>query len=193
MHYLKFLSEFVTHPGVVGAVAPSSRALARVMMEAARIREARNIVEFGPGTGVFTRMIEQERPEKSRFFALETNPRFVELLGKRLPEVPVVHDSAENAERHLPSFGMETCDSVVSGLPWATFGDSLQDGLLETVTKVLRPGGRFVTFAYLQGTWLPAGIRFRRKLEERFAAVDRTPTVWWNLPPAFVYIAVAAS
>ena len=44
-----------------------------------------------------------------------------------------------------------------------------------------------MTFAYLQGLLLKAGKRFRKRLDDTFANVRRSPTVWWNLPPAFVY------
>ena len=51
----------------------------------------------------------------------------------------------------------------------------------------LAPGGVFATFAYVQGTVLPAGKRLRALLEDRFAAVETSPVVWRNAPPAVVY------
>ena len=45
----------------------------------------------------------------------------------------------------------------------------------------------FTTFAYLQGLLLPAGQHFKRKLSDYFSQVRRSETVWFNLPPAFVY------
>jgi phospholipid N-methyltransferase len=52
---------------------------------------------------------------------------------------------------------------------------------------VLRPGGQFVTFAYLHGLPLPAGRRFANRLPEYFSEISRSRTVWMNLPPALVY------
>ena len=54
----------------------------------------------------------------------------------------------------------------------------------------VRPGGRFATFAYLQGLLVPPGQKFRRRLDDYFTRVERSRVVWWNLPPAFVYRAV---
>ena len=34
---------------------------------------------------------------------------------------------------------------------------------------------------------IPAGRRFRGQLNESFSHVESSPTVWRNLPPAFVY------
>ena len=78
---------------------------------------------------------------------------------------------------------------MICGLPWAAFPETLQDELLATILTVLRPGGRFLTFAYLQGLLLPAGRRFRKKLKTTFDRVTTTRTVWCNVPPAFVYCA----
>jgi phospholipid N-methyltransferase len=78
-------------------------------------------------------------------------------------------------------------DCILSGLPWAAFPEQLQDRLLEEACKNLAPQGFFVTFAYLQGLLLPAGRRFARKIRGRFTHVEKSPVVWRNLPPAFVY------
>ena len=52
-----FLRQFVQSPRTVGAVLPSSPALARAMLAPIDFASARTIVEFGPGTGAFTREI----------------------------------------------------------------------------------------------------------------------------------------
>jgi hypothetical protein len=57
----------------------------------------------------------------------------------------------------------------------------LQDKLLATVLDVLKPGGKFLTFAYLQGLLLPSGSMFRKKLHAKFKKVKTTGTVWLNI------------
>ena len=52
---------------------------------------------------------------------------------------------------------------------------------------VLRPGGRFATFAYEGLALLPRAQNFRKKLGKYFSEVKESPTVLANLPPAFVY------
>lgn len=59
----------------------------------------------------------------------------------------------------------------------------------DTIIDVLKPGGKFLSFAYLQGLLLPAGMRFKRKLYARFNNVTKTRTIWLNIPPGFVYCA----
>ena len=61
--------------------------------------------------------------------------------------------------------------------------------LLGAVQDVLHPGGRFTTFAYVQGLLLPPARRFEKLLRAQFPQVRRTRVVWRNLPPAFAYVA----
>ena len=184
-----FFREFMLHPGQVGAVAPSSSVLADVIVREAALPRANVVVEFGPGTGVMTERILAELSETATFFAMEINPAFVEATRRRCPGARVVNDSAVNVGKYLDQAAQSGCDCIVSGLPWAAFDDELQDTLLSSIVGALRPGGRFVTYAYLLGTLLPAGTRFRQKLRASFRSVRMTHPVWRNLPAAFVYVA----
>lgn len=184
---LTFLREFLRSPATVGAVAPSSPALARQMVLQADVSSAAAIVEFGPGTGAFTRAILASAAPTAAFLAIERNPTLARILQEELPGVRVHHDSVENLGAILGEAGIAKVDCILSGLPWAAFSEELQDRLLDEVCSTLAPGGRFVTFAYLQGLLLPAGRRFARKIRGRFGRVTKSPVVWRNLPPAFVY------
>lgn len=189
MHLIQFIKQFVFHPTKTGAVAPSSKGLADLITDTADLSNASAVIEFGPGTGVFTEKIFQKISKNTKFFALEINPDFVEATRNRCPEVIVYQDSAANAKKYLNELGLKECDCIICGLPWASFSEDLQNELLNTIIDVLKPGGKFLTFAYLQGLLLPAGMRFKKKLSARFNKVTKTRTVWLNLPPAFVYCA----
>jgi phosphatidylethanolamine/phosphatidyl-N-methylethanolamine N-methyltransferase len=182
-----FLAGFLRAPWRVGAIAPSSQALADVMTDDMGLESARTVVELGPGTGVFTRAIGERVGGEALVMAVEIDPRMVALLTPRFPRVRVVNDSAERLDRLLAACGRKEADAILSGLPWASFPADLQSRLLAAVVAGLRPGGRFATFAYSHAAWLPAGRRFRALLSHSFAAVETTRVVWGNLPPAFVY------
>lgn len=64
---------------------------------------------------------------------------------------------------------------MINGLPWAAFPGRLQCGILDPTIRLLRTGGTFSTFAYLQGLVLPAGVRLRRLLNQRFSRVEVSP------------------
>lgn len=186
-HLGMFLSQFVFRPKSTGAVAPSSRFLAREMVACIDWPNVGCVVEYGPGTGVVTeQIIDLVRPE-AQFMAIELNPRFVEIVKTRFPTVLVHHESVANVSAVCDKESVGRVDAVVSGLPWSVFSEDQQTEYLDAMMQVLPEGGQFVTFAYLQGTLLPAGRRFRKKLGEYFGQVTTTRTVWRNLPPAFVY------
>ena len=145
------------------------------------------VVEFGPGTGVFTEALLDCLPGGGRLVAIERDPVLAEQTRRRCPEAVVVQNSAVNVAAVLADHQMPSADAIICGLPWASFPDSLQSSILAAVTEVLRPGGYFATFAYWQGLALPAGRRFGRRLRETFPEVRRSGTAWRNLPPAFVY------
>jgi phosphatidylethanolamine/phosphatidyl-N-methylethanolamine N-methyltransferase len=187
VNWLQFLRQFFSRNMETGAVAASSSDLAELITDCASVDAAKAVVELGPGTGVFTEKILEKMPDDSTFFALEVNARFVEATQRRCPESRVFHDSAANARKYLDQLGLDHCDAVVSGLPWVSFPDHLQNEILDAVVDVLRPGGTFVTFAYLRGVETQPDQQFKHKLQTRFSDVQRSRTVWRNIPPAFVY------
>jgi len=184
---LKFLTNFIRHPASVGAIAPSSRWLADSMVGEMDLESAETVVELGPGTGAFTSAILDRIGPKGRYMAMELNDEFAENLATKHPDAHIVNDSAEKLPGYLEEIGKPHADSIICGLPWAAFGESLQQSIMSSVMASLPEGGKFATFAYIHAAWLPSARRFRRFLEAHFSRVDRTPIVWRNLPPAFVY------
>jgi len=185
--HLRLLGAFVRQPMRTGAVAPSSRWLAERLIDGVGLEESDTVVELGPGTGPFTRLIlERARPE-AMILAVELNAHMARNLVRRYPRVRIINDSAERLPQHLETMGRPHADCILSGLPFAAFDEDLQERLVNAVVESLRPGGRFATFSYLQAAWLPPGRRFRRMLESRFAEVRNSAVEWRNLPPAFVY------
>ena len=184
---LTILGQFLKNPKHIGAIASSSKALSRTIVSDIDIESASVILEYGPGTGVFTRQILKVKRPEAVFAAIERNPMLATQFRREFPDVPLYEDSAENAPDIVRHLGADKADCVVSGLPWAAFDDGLQDRLLQATLEVLREGGTFVTFAYLQGLLLRSGKRFQQKLKTNFSRLTRSRVVWWNLPPAFVY------
>ena len=145
------------------------------------------VVEYGPGTGAFTEQILLRKAPEAVVLAIEVHAEFAAQIRQRFPTVRLVLESVEKLPAILEAQGIDAVDCIVSGLPWAVFTDELQDRILEVTCSALAPGGRFATFAYIHGLLLPAAQRFAGKLQQRFSHVARSPVVWRNLPPAFVY------
>jgi phosphatidylethanolamine/phosphatidyl-N-methylethanolamine N-methyltransferase len=183
----KFFLEFIKNRKTIGAVAPSSAALARTIVADANLTGDSVVVEYGPGTGSFTREILKKIDSNTTFFAIEKNPRMAEMFKRNFPSVRLYEDTVENVPQILREIGASQVDCIISGLPWASFESSYQERLLQTTLSVLRDGGTFSTFTYLQSQLLPAGRKFKKKIKSLFSQVHRTPIVWKAIPPAFVY------
>ena len=190
MSTLSFMREVIFANKSTGAFAPSSKALAEMVTDSADLSKANVIVEFGPGTGVFTEAIERKMNPNALFLAMEVNPEFVKATRKRCSKVEVIEDSAQNTVKYLRERGHEKCDIIVSGLPWSRFSDKLQDEILDATYDVLAPGGKFITFAYSSSPHLPSGKKFfHGKLPHRFPYVRRSKQIWKNFPPSVVFVA----
>ncbi len=183
---VQFLKEFVSKPHEIGAIVPSSPALAREIVRSIDWDRVRVAVEYGPGLGAITGEI-LTRTEGKDFFAIELNEAYANRFRRNFPQVPLYRDSVANVASVAAAHGVDAIDCVISGLPWAIFSDAVQDELLDAMFQVLPEGGQFVTFAYMHGLALPAGRRFRDKLTRRFRTLEQSPVVWRNTPPAVVY------
>ncbi|MEU5938767.1 methyltransferase domain-containing protein [Micromonospora sp. NPDC047548] len=182
-----FLAQFARHPLTTGAVLPSGATLARDITAAVPRVGHPLVVELGPGTGAFTRAIQERLAGRGHHMAVEVNPAFATGLARRHPIVEVVRADAATldallAERQLPS-----ADVVVSGLPWAAFPADRQRAILHAVVATLGRGGVFTTFAYRHALPTRPARRFHRLLTGVFDEVTVGRTVWTNLPPALVY------
>jgi phospholipid N-methyltransferase len=80
---LQFLGAFLRNPAGVGALMPSSPALARELVDSCDLGAARVVVELGPGTGAVTEVLLQHLGKRSRFFALEVDRNNTFLLRLR--------------------------------------------------------------------------------------------------------------
>lgn len=185
---LLFLRQFLTAPRSIGAVLPSSPALADAILAPIDFTCPRTIVEFGPGTGPFTRAIAARMAPGSRYLGIELNPAFCRTLARDFPDMTFVEGSVADLGAILSRHGIGSVDAIVSGLPWASLPTQLQDQVFPEVERALAPGGVFVTFAYLHGLALPAARALRARLRRSFGAVERSPVVWANVPPALCLI-----
>jgi phospholipid N-methyltransferase len=183
-----FFAAALRKPGQIGAVAPSSPSLAGVIASVVPTAGAPVVVELGPGTGAVTTAIDARLVPGARHLAVELDPRMADFLRQAHPGLEVVEGDAAKLQALLAERGVETADAIVSGLPWALFDHDTQASILSQVAAVIGPDGVFATFAYRHGMALSAARRFRRTLHATFAEVRLTPTVWRNMPPAFVYV-----
>ncbi|MBR1866369.1 MAG: methyltransferase domain-containing protein [Lachnospiraceae bacterium] len=152
------------------------------MMEPIRFENAECIVEYGPGTGSFTReLLKRKRPD-TKLVLIEQNDTFCKLIRRQCagqPNVTVIHGSAEHADVLLRRRGIKRVDYVVSGLPFTSLPKEVSVRIFLATRRILGKQGRFITFQYTL-----VKQRFFRKY---FHFTDRLFELR-NLPPAYVFV-----
>ena len=186
---IKFLAAFARNPKHVGAIAPSSDALAAAMVEDLQISANKTIVEFGPGTGSFTKAINKRFAKQGcegNYLGIERDEAFVRHLRRRFPDMNFVHGSAEKLPIYHQKSDLPPVGGVVSGLPFASLPITVQDSITSMLDDLLLPGTVFRTFQYVHAYPLPTAVRFRRRMQNLGLKMARRKVIWCNLPPAYV-------
>ncbi|HQX80682.1 MAG TPA: methyltransferase domain-containing protein [Vicinamibacterales bacterium] len=184
--HLLMLGRFVRSPRTVGAVAPSSRALAAEMVRGLDLTGPTTVVELGPGTGVVTSAISAQLGPDAHALAIDIEPKFVAAIARRFPRIEAVCASAADLPALLHARHMFPADHIISGLPFASLPGEVTTAILDAVAASLRPGGTFTTFQYVNGYPTPLAKSFRRALSARMGSSPERRMVWRNIPPAFV-------
>lgn len=142
-----FLKEFLRHPQQIGSVVPSSRYLEQKVVEAGAVHRAGVVAELGPGTGGITRAILDALPRDGALVSIDINQRFCEHISRiGDPRLTVHCGNAMELEDLLKDRGLGRPDAVVSGIPFSTLSPDTGEALLEMITALLAPGGRFVAY-----------------------------------------------
>src|SRR5665213_1033638 len=82
---LHFLSRFITRPGTIGSIWPSSRQLGAALIDQLPMTSGDVIVEYGPGTGPFTSVLRERMPRGVEYLGIEFDPELHRNLVRRFP------------------------------------------------------------------------------------------------------------
>jgi phospholipid N-methyltransferase len=192
MSFRTFATEVIVNYKTTGAVAPSSRYLARAMLQPLVLNPGCVVVELGPGTGVMTRALLEALPADSTLLAFEISERFYRFLKEKFPDKRLVllKTGAEHVQEELRKRGFERVDAIVSSLALGFFPDAERRRLLESLVSVMDQHGILTQYQYVQGMEMQNGklrrFSIRPLLQDYFDTV-RCKTVWRNIPPAFVF------
>lgn len=181
MESVSFLKNYIKYPRIIGAICPSSKALAKKMIEKIDFENAKCIVEYGPGTGVFTEELIRKKKKDTVLLVIELNEDLYDLLEIKYgntKNVYIIHDSAEKVNKYLNKFGFNYVDYVVSGLPFASLPEHLSNNILTNTAKVLKKNGKFITFQY---------TLLKRSLMKQFFEDINITYEFRNIPPAFIF------
>jgi phosphatidylethanolamine/phosphatidyl-N-methylethanolamine N-methyltransferase len=144
---LALFQEFLKHPRQIGSVISSSRFLEFRIVESAGIGSAKTIVELGPGTGGTTRAILKAMKPGSKLLSIEKNPHLHNLVSRIQDDRLITHlGDAERLTQILSIYGIDTPEVLISGIPFSTMSHASGSRIVETISSVLAPRGRFVAY-----------------------------------------------
>ena len=180
-----FFRQWLRNPRAIAELSPSSRQLAKHMIEQLP-HSARRVIELGGGTGVFTQALLAHGIHPEALLVLELNEELHQLLHQRFPKVHVVCGDAQALKSIVHANGFDVdgkVDAVISGLGLLSMSRATQRAILKGVFAVLGDEGRFIQFTYG-----PASPVSRELLNELDLNVNRASIAWMNVPPATVYV-----
>ena len=180
MDWLTFIKQYITKPKTVGAILPSSKHLAVKMIENIDFCTANCIVEYGPGTGVFTDIVLKMRKRGNLLLLFESNNKFFILLKekyKNIQDLYIINDSAECIGKYMAMHHIPWVDYIISGLPFASLPQGVSANILKQAKMHLRQDGRFITF---QNTLL------KKKFIGQYFNKIEIKRELRNIPPAYV-------
>ncbi|MCM3544004.1 class I SAM-dependent methyltransferase [Priestia megaterium] len=178
---LAFMYQYFHQPRTVGALLPSSTHLAKKMVKGIDFEHADCIVEYGPGTGVFTGELIRRRSARTTLLLIEYNRHFYEKVKEQVRDeknVYVIHGSAENVQKYLIQYDIRKVDYVLSGLPFASLASEVSDCILQNTRRVLDEEGKFITFQY---------TNLKKQLIRSFFPHIKVEKEWRNVPPAYIF------
>lgn len=177
--FRRFFLSWMQDPFAIGAVVPSGRTLARLMVSG--LYPGARVLELGAGTGTVTRAILDTGVDQSDLYLVERNAAFARLLHQRFPRAVLLQKDATTLADEMPELAAGI-DFVVSGLPLVLFPREQRERLVARSFELLKPGGVFLQFTY--GGRCP--IR-RSRLDALGLAASLIGIAAFNVPPAFVY------
>jgi phospholipid N-methyltransferase len=147
------------------------------MLDLAPISQASLIVEFGAGSGVYTRELLRRMGPDARLIAFEVDQSLAARVQAELadPRLQLVAASAEDVEQYLDGAKV---DVLVSALPFTSLPGEVRRRVLDQSPVILAPDGVMLVLQY--------SPFIQRELQRRFATVKRriSPV---NVPPAFLF------
>ena len=174
---------FLTQGKRIASFAPSSRFMARKILDGIDWTTTRTIVELGAGTGPITAELVKCAHPDAKLVVIEIDPILCGRLRDRFrstPNVDVILGDATKFGELLAERGIPKVDHVLSELPLPSFPAGARDAILEMSAKTIADGG---TFRQLTVMPLIYYKMYRRYFEDvRFRFVP------FNLPPGGVYV-----
>ena len=164
----------------VASFTPTSAVGIKKVCSKINFKKRNVVIEYGPGTGVFTRYLLDHLSQDSVLILIERNLDFVDILKQTFkdPRLHIYYDSAENVLELLKKSKQSQADYILSGIPFSFLPASLREDIIQKSYKCLRPNGKFLAYQ----TFFQMDRYLKTHLDESFSAVY-TNFCFMNVPP----------
>ncbi|MCW2351617.1 class I SAM-dependent methyltransferase [Sphingobium sp. B12D2B] len=179
-HWTTFLKEFAKAPLSVGSPIATSTGTIKRQLDGVDWANTGLFVEYGPGTGEFTRYILAHLPRDAKLIAIESEDGLAAHLRRTIddPRVTVHTGSALQARAILGDDVVGRVDYILSGLPFSALEKSDRARIVEDAARLLNDDGEFLAYQ-VRRTIEPS-------LRKVFTRVKRRRR-WLNVPPYHLY------
>lgn len=174
-----FVRRWLAHPLRVGALLPSSAALADLVARHAVRSPGEVIVELGAGTGTVSAALAAHGMQPRNLALIELDDAMRGRLRERFPGSLVIGGDAARPAELLPAGWHGRVTTIVSGIPVLQFPLESQRTFVRQCFALMAPEGRLLQYSYAPMPPLPG--------RELGLASWRLGVTFGNLPPAFLW------
>ena len=182
-----YLRTFIKNLRKTGAIAPSSKYLARDFTKVLSLRRDGEeetpirILEIGPGTGSLTKLIIPALRPQDHFDIVELNRDFYRMIRWKYRHQENVYTHHSNILDFEPD---EPYDFIFSSLPYEGIPRDVSREIWQKKLNMCKPGSYITYYKYINIK------RFRCKFEKEVVSryCCKEKLVLRNLPPAYLYI-----
>lgn len=180
-----FFKRWLKNPLSLGAVLPSSRALANFVADCVldtigtSLDQNKMVVEIGAGTGSFTDALIQKGIPKKQLISVEKDAVLFSYLKERFPDITTICGDAQLLHELIPAPFKKRIAAVISSIPIVTLNQEVCQNILSSSFSLLGTQGTFFQFTYTPFSSISA--RKFSLTKRRLGMVLR------NIPPATVW------
>ena len=179
--HIEFIYQFFNKPSLVGAIMPSSKFLARNIVNFINFkRKNLVIIEYGPGTGPFTAEIVKKLKDGDKLLLIEQNKKFIENLVQKYnqyQQLTIIEGSVSNVKTILEENKIKQVDYIVSGIPFSSIPKEVTLDIMENTQSIMNNQSLFITFQY---------STLKLKLFKRYFDIVSKKFILRNMPSAYI-------
>ena len=179
--HIEFIYQFFNKPSLVGAIMPSSKFLARNIVNFINFkRKNLVIIEYGPGTGPFTAEIVKKLKDGDKLLLIEQNKKFIENLVQkynRYQQLTIIEGSVSNVKTILEENKIKQVDNIVAGIPFSSIPKEVTLDIMENTQSIMNNQSLFITFQY---------STLKLKLFKRYFEIVSKKFILRNVPSAYI-------